>query len=56
MKILRDLRTKDGNFELLLEIDKETLERYQADTGDYSDSPELFSEWLNRIINDSIDD
>lgn len=56
MKILRELKTKDGNFELLLEIDKETLKEYQADTGDYSDSPELFSEWLNKIINDSIEE
>ena len=56
MKILRELKTKDGNFELLLEIDKETLKKYQEETGDYSDSPELFSEWLNTIINDSTDD
>ena len=52
LNIVRELRTKNGGVEVLLEVDKELTERYQSETGDYSDPPDQaeFNDWFNTLV------
>ena len=52
IKILREIEAKGDKIELLMEVDRELLDVYQSETGDYSDPPlqEEFDEWLNCLM------
>jgi hypothetical protein len=62
LKILRELwhqkeAKKEPKLELLMEVDKEFLDIYQSETGDYGDMPNQkeFDEWLNTLIEEALE-
>ena len=65
IKIIRELLVQKGTpsspsepiVELLLEMDKELVETYQSETGDYSDPPDQkeMDGWLNSLIEHALE-
>ena len=55
LHLIRQLPADNNRVELLFEVDRELLELYRSETGEDEFDQESFDEWINSLIEHSIE-
>lgn len=56
LKIIRELKSKEGKRELLIEVDDELMDIYRSETGETDFEQETFDEWINELIKHALEE